>query len=75
MLHTIETTGRVAADHTLTVKLPDDVPVGPCEVVLTVKGRTGKAKIDWLALPPLDLVMVNPDETFRREDMYGDDDR
>jgi len=75
MLHIIETTGVVGADHTITLKLPDDVPQGPCEVVVTVKDHRDKKKVDWLALPPLDLVMLNPNETFRREDMYGDDCR
>lgn len=75
MLRTIETTALVGADHTITVKLPDDVPQGLCEVVVTVKDPVVKERVNWLALPPLDLVMRNPHDTFRREDIYGDEGR
>jgi hypothetical protein len=76
MLRTIETTGVVNADHTITLKLPDDFPEGECQVVVVSEIRTATdQQFDWGALPTHDLVFADPNDTFRREDMYGDDER
>ncbi len=76
MMRTIETTGMVNADHTITLTLPDDFPEGECQVVVVAsEAKPPARKLNWADLPPLDLVMLNPNDTFRREDMYGDDGR
>ena len=75
MMRTIETTGVVNADHTITLQLPAEFPEGECLVVVTSQATPPKVKINWTEWPAHDLVMVNPNDTFRREDMYGDDGR
>lgn len=72
MMRTIETTAVVGADHTITLKLPDDVPEGTVKVVVTLPGTVTSKWADW---PAHHLELLNPNETFRREDMYGDDGR
>jgi len=74
-MRTIETTAVVGADHTITLKLPDDFPVGECQVVVVTEALAASAPGKWADWPAHDLVMLNPNETFRREDMYGDDGR
>ncbi len=70
-MRTIETTGVVADDHTLTVKLPADTPAGPCRVAVTVYERLTPANVlDGLIL--FDGVLTDPTDTFRRETLYGD---
>ena len=76
MMRTIETTGVVTPEHTITLKLPDDFPEGECQVVVVAsEAKPPKRAFSWASWPAHDLVMLNPNETFRREDMYGDDGR
>ena len=44
MMRTIETTGVVAADHTITLKLPDDVPEGNCQIVVVIQDEMEPAR-------------------------------
>ena len=75
MMRTIETTGVVAADHTITLKLPD-FPEGECQVVVVASEvKPTQKEFSWANWPAHDLVILNPNATFRREDMYGDDGR
>jgi hypothetical protein len=75
-MRTIETTAVVAPDHTITVKLPEDIPPGACRVVVVVGDETPAVKPslfrDW---PAHDLRLTDPNCTFRWEDLYGDDGR
>jgi len=75
MMRTIETTGVVTPEHTITLKLPDDFPEGECHVVVASVAKPTNKVFSWANWPAHDLVMLNPNETFRREDIYGDDDR
>lgn len=76
MFRTIETTGVVNADHTITLKLPDDFPEGECQVVVVSEVKaTGDQHFDWATVPTHGLVFADPNDSFRREDLYGDDDR
>lgn len=76
MFRTIETTGLVNADHTLTLKLPDDVPAGSVKVfVVTEVSPSARMGIDWRTWTTHDLEMIDPNCTFRREDIYDDDGR
>lgn len=70
---TIETTVVVGEDRTITVKLPDDAPLGEVRVYVTlhpapppVVQKPGMIR-DWPAYSP---PMENPYELFRREDLY-----
>jgi hypothetical protein len=48
MMQTIETTGVVNADHTITLKLPDDFPEGEYRVVVVCETKTGMdQQFDW----------------------------
>jgi hypothetical protein len=76
-MRTIETTAVVAADHTLTVALPADVPPGPCRVVVEVPdpaARAGERRFPF----NLEMVDIGPwpeGFTASREQIYGDGDR
>ena len=76
MMRTIETTGVVNADHTITLKLPDDFPEGECQVVVSSETiHTARNRPD---LPPLLMLDIGPwPEGFNvsREQIYGDDGR
>src|SRR5262249_54331899 len=72
---TIETTAVVPPEHTLTVELPADIPPGPHRVVLVIESGVPKAVFPWKDWKPHDVGLVDPNFTFRREDLYGDDGR
>jgi hypothetical protein len=75
-MRTIETTGVVTPEHTLTIQLPADVPPGPHRVVLVIEsGGPPKAPSLWKDWKPHNVGLVDPNFTFRREDLYGDDGR
>jgi hypothetical protein len=40
MIRTIKARGEIRSDHTITVIVPDDVPVGPADVTLTFEDET-----------------------------------
>ena len=75
-MRTIETTAVVTPEHTLTIQLPADVPPGTHRVVLVIENgeppRTASLWKDW---KPHEVGLVDPNFTFRREDLYGDDGR
>lgn len=78
-MRTIETTATIAADGTLTLKLPPDIAPGEHQVVLVIDEAKPSLR-ERAAVEPFPVLQVSawgypPDETFRREDMYGDDGR
>jgi hypothetical protein len=75
-MRTFTATGVVSADHVLTITVPPDVPPGPhtVAVVLEEPSVATSAGID-LHLEPHPVGLVDPNCSFRREDMYGDDGR
>ncbi len=74
-MRTIETVATVAADHTITLKLPEDIPPGECRVVLVIENGKPPAERLPFGIEPHNIGLVDPNNTFRREDMYGDDGR
>jgi hypothetical protein len=76
-MRTIETIATVTPEHTLTIQLPPDIPPGDCRVVVVIEN--GKAEDTDKSLPfgirPHNVGLVDPNFTFRREDLYGDDGR
>lgn len=72
-MRTIETTAVVTPDHTITVQLPEDIPPGECRVVVVVEDRAIEALP--FGLRPYNIGLTDPNCTFRREDLYGDDGR
>lgn len=73
-MRTIETTAVVTPEHTLTIQLPVDVPLGAHRVVLVIDNGD-QAAPKRLDLKPYNIGLVDPNFTFRREDLYGDDGR
>ena len=72
-MKTITTTAVIGPDRVLTVQLPPEVPPGRHEVVVVLNGA---AVAPAVPLPPPHPVGVaDPADTFRREDLYGDDGR
>lgn len=75
-MRTIETTAVVAADHTITVKLPDDIPPGRVDVVVVVaNGTPGSEKPFPFNLHMIDIGPWPEGFTASREQLYGDDGR
>ena len=72
-MKTISTTAVIGPDRVLTVQLPADVTPGEHEVVVVLNGVPSH-----LPMPehgPYPFGPVDPSNTFRREDLYGDDGR
>ncbi len=73
-MRTIETTVVVTPEHTITMKVPDDIPPGEFPVVVVI--GNGKPPVPpWAGWKPHDVGLTDPNFTFRREDLYGDDGR
>jgi hypothetical protein len=70
---TIETVAKVSSEGELFVKLPSTVPPGEHRIIVVIDAPPQKN------LEPLELsvypVGLLADTTFRREDIYGDDER
>jgi hypothetical protein len=70
-MKTIETTVIVGPDRTITLPVPEDVPLGAHRVVLVIEDASATPP------PPLDLPMLPVESwpenlSLRREDMYDD---
>jgi hypothetical protein len=78
-MRSLVVTAVVTPEHTVTVTVPPDIPPGPHQAVLVIAEEVqqpsrGQPDIrNWP--PPHDVGPVDPNMTFRREDMYGDDGR
>ena len=76
-MRALTATAVVHPDHTLTVQVPADVPPGTHQVVVVFEDaapalQPGPFTANWPAHP---AGPADPDLTFRREDIYGDDGR
>lgn len=76
-MRTLTIKAVVAADHTLTVPVPADVSPGVHQVTVVIEEAPLAppepcSLMDW---PAHDAALVEPRDTFRREDLYGDDGR
>ena len=70
-MRSIQATIAVSADQRGTVQLPTDVEPGQYYVTIVFE-NTSKP---WDGFPSLDIPWIWPDGyTFRREDIYDDDD-
>lgn len=76
-MHTVTTKAIVTADHTLTLLVPAEVSPGEHQVTLMIADETPSSPVkrslmDW---PAHEVALVDPTNTFRREDLYDDDCR
>jgi hypothetical protein len=76
-MRAVTATAIVREDHLLTVQLPADIPPGVHEVVIVLQEAASRPQQalsfkDW---PAHNVGLVDPNMTFRREDIYGDDGR
>ena len=77
-MRTVTATAIVRPDHVLTVQVPADIAPGTHQVVVVLQEAAPVAPFpDFLANwpAPYDVGPVDPNMTYRREDMYGDDGR
>lgn len=78
-MKTFETTGTVTRQGAMTVAVPSTVRPGTYHVVIVVDEVAPAAEptgaIEPLSLPAWSWDAWPPDATFRREDIYRDDDR
>ena len=75
-MRTIETTAQVGEDRTLVVQLPPDIPPGPHRVVVVIEEQPAeRPKREPLTFSNYDVGIVDPNFSYRREDLYGDGDR
>ena len=65
----------VGADHRITGTVPEDVPPGEHEAVITVAGAPPQGKKFTMKHFPTHDTGWNSSISLRREDMYGDDGR
>ena len=87
----VDTTVDVPEDRRVVLQLPSDLPTGVLRLVAVVAADRGVGRNRDLPAPPrtrkrgepIVIPVSNPDlgrdwdpaDTFRREDMYGDDGR
>ena len=72
----IKATIVVDADHRATIQLPVEVEPGEHTVTLLIGASPSEAPLPWDGYPSHDIPWIWPeDDTFRREEMYGDDGR
>ena len=79
-MQTIELTATVSADHTLSAHVPDSIPTGEYRVTMNVTPakknipQTPEYRLSdsllFLPIGPLE-----PNQTYRREEIYDDDGR
>jgi len=77
-MRTLEAIGVVQSDHTMTIRMPDDVPAGSHQIVLVFNDAAAMPNLfgpRTLTLNPHPVGPVDPNCTYRREDLYGDDGR
>jgi hypothetical protein len=73
-MRTIEATARVGPDHTLTVRVPADVPPGEHRVIVVI-GDGPDVAGQPVSLPVHDAGLTPSDLSLRRVNLYGDDGR
>lgn len=77
-MRAVTATANVSPDHTMTLQLPADVRPGTHRVVIVLQDDPEATSprpflADWPAAHQTGP--VDPDTTYRREDLYADDAR
>ncbi len=77
-MRALTVTAVVRADHMLMVQVPEDIPPGSYQVVVVLQedGSPPQPKDRFTADWPIHQSgPIDPNMTFRREDIYDDDGR
>lgn len=76
-MRTLTTKAIVTADHKLTLFVPEDVSPGEHRVTLMIaeEALSSPEKHSLMDWPAHEVALVDPSNTFRREDLYDDDGR
>lgn len=76
-MRALTATAVVHSDHTLTVPVPRDITPGVHQVVVVLQEDATSPQQEQLftGWSPHQVGLVDPNMTFRREDMVGDDGR
>ena len=72
-MKTIETNATVTKDQMLIVPLPMKMAPGEVRVVVVIEEAAPPVRRPHVTLRAYDVGLVSPHVTFRREDLYGDD--
>ena len=74
-MRAVTATAVVGSDHTMTLPVPVDVPIGPQKVVVVLQDTAALRATEPLNFAPHPVGPADPTCTYRREDLYGDDGR
>lgn len=75
-MRALTTTATVRPDHTITLQVPADVAPGPRTVVVVLDDAALTASPSSVPqFSPHSVGPADPSNSYRREDIYGDDGR
>jgi hypothetical protein len=75
-MRALTATGIVNPDHTLTLRIPSDIPPGPQTVIVVLDDSINThSQRSAISFNPHPVGPADPACTYRREDLYGDDGR
>jgi hypothetical protein len=75
-MKTFETIAVVSPDHTVTLNVPPDIPVGEHRLVVVIEDYPGQGRARVpLSFSSYPVGLISDAFTFQREDLYGDDGR
>ena len=74
-MRAVTATAVVSSDHTMTLPVPVDVPLGPQTVVVVLQDTAPPRVTEPLNFAPHPVGPADPNCTYRREGLYGDDGR
>lgn len=73
-MNQIRTRILIGPDHTISGTVPEDVPIGEHEAVITIVGEPSGKRFRLTDMPVHDIPW-DGSISLQREDMYGDDAR
>ena len=74
-MRAVTATGVVSSDHTMTLRVPVDIPIGPQTVIVVLQDAALPQATEPLSFVPHPVGPADANCTYRREDLYGDDGR
>ena len=74
-MRAVTATAVVSSDHTMTLPVPVDVPLGPQTVIVVLQDSVALRATEPLNFAPHPVGPADPSCTYRREELYADDGR